>query len=108
MKRTLTTAAIVLLGWGLALFAQTQSDLTQIRNALLPVFVDSQVPAGTPNGTLTTFTLAAAPNPPASLHLYLNGLRQMTPGDATLSGVTITFISLIPQTGDTILVDYRH
>ena len=98
---------ISFLGAGLVA-AQTAIDLAQIRNALIPVYVDAQIPIGLINGTNTTFTVAFPPNPPTSLHLYLNGLRQNAPADFTLNGVNIVFVALVPQIGDTILADYRH
>lgn len=73
-----------------------------------PSFSDSEVPGGAVNGTNATFTLAAAPNPAASLALYLNGLLQNASVDYTLSGQTIQFVkAAVPQTGDTLLASYR-
>ena len=70
-------------------------------------FADAEVPAGTPNGTLATFTLAHAPVG-SSLHLHRNGLRQLAGLDYTISGNTVTFLAVAtPQTGDTLLADYR-
>jgi uncharacterized protein YoxC len=73
-------------------------------------FVDSNTPAGAINGTNLVFTLASAPNPVTSLRLYKNGLLLSQPGDYTVSGTTITFASTAttPQTGDTLVVSYRH
>jgi hypothetical protein len=74
------------------------------------VFVDGEVPAGTINGTNTTFTLANAPNPSASLKLYKNGVLLAQGVDYSLSGATITFLSTkaTPQAGDSLLASYRH
>jgi len=75
-----------------------------------PNFSDEEVPAGTPNGTLASFTLAHTPNPSTSLKVYHNGLRmqQGTSADYTLSGNTITFLAgAIPETGAVLVADYR-
>jgi len=72
-------------------------------------FVDGEIPGGTPNGTLASFTLANTPaGSGGTLHLYRNGLRQKTTLDYTISGNTITFTAVsVPQSGDTLLADYR-
>jgi hypothetical protein len=73
-----------------------------------PNFIDAELPAGTINGVNTSFTLANAPSPAASLDLYRNGMRLETGSDYSLSGNAITFVSAAtPQTGDTLLADYR-
>ncbi len=73
-----------------------------------PSFSDSEVPGGAVNGTNATFTLAAPPNPAASLTLYRNGLRQNAGVDYTLSGQTIQFAAAaVPLAGDTLLASYR-
>lgn len=54
-------------------------------------FVDAEVPSGSINSSNVTFTLAHAPNPGASLRLYLNGVLQKPGTDYTLSGNTITY-----------------
>jgi hypothetical protein len=72
-------------------------------------FVDQETPAGTVNGVNATFTLAQAPTPASSLHLYLNGVRLRQGTDYTLSGTTITYVAgSVPQTGDTHHADYRY
>jgi hypothetical protein len=72
------------------------------------IFVDSEVPSGTVNGTNAAFTLTNTPTS-GSVHLHKNGLRQSPTTDYTISGGTITFVSgNIPQTGDVLLVDYRR
>lgn len=71
-------------------------------------FVDAETPAGAINGTNGSFTLANAPNPAASLTLFLNGLLQDQGGDYTLAGNMITFATAgVPQTGDILLANYR-
>jgi hypothetical protein len=72
-------------------------------------FSDAEIPTGTPNGVLTTFTLAHTPLG-SSLALMLNGVVQQvgTANDFTLSGTTITFNSAsLPNTGDTLQAWYR-
>jgi uncharacterized protein YoxC len=73
-------------------------------------FADNETPGGTINGTNVTFTLAAAPNPAASLRLSKNGALLQQNGDYTLSGQTITFVStaVTPQPGDSLVASYRH
>lgn len=76
---------------------------------LTGTFADAEVPTGTINGVNTSFTLAAAPSPSASLQLYLNG-QQLIAGagaDYTLSSTTITMASA-PKTGDLLIAFYRH
>ena len=75
-------------------------------------FSDGETPQGIVNGTNAAFTLAFAPSPATSLHLYRNGVRQALGIDYTLSGMAITFTALsIPQSSgipDILLADYRH
>ncbi len=68
--------------------------------------VDDESPIGTPNGVLTTFTIAHAPSPIASLKVFVNGLKQKLTDDYTFSGTTITFL-IAPPTNSIILCDYR-
>jgi hypothetical protein len=74
-----------------------------------PMFVDSETPSGTINGTNTVFHLAAIPAPALSLRLYKNGILLQENVDYVLSGNTITFSSqgITPQTGDILLAYYR-
>lgn len=72
------------------------------------VFQDAETPSGTIDGVNVTFTLAAAPNPAASLMLTKNGIVQKSAVDFTLSVATITFLTgAEPQAGDTLLSWYR-
>jgi hypothetical protein len=72
-------------------------------------FTDGETPAGTVNGTNVSFTLASAPNPPASLRLVRNGLLVAPGVEYTLSGSAITFTTArTPQTGDSLAAYYRH
>ena len=72
-------------------------------------FADAEAPAGTMDGSNATFTLAAAPNPTASLQLFKNGTLLTANRDYTLSGTTLTFFgSAIPQPGDKVQAFYRR
>lgn len=70
-------------------------------------FVDKETPAGTINGSNTTFTLANTPTA-GSEHVFLNGqLQDVGAGnDYTISGGTITMLTA-PLTGEKIRVSYR-
>ena len=70
-------------------------------------FVDQQAPSGAINGVNASFTLSMAPSPATSLAVYRNGLRLSSGVDYTLSGSTITFSPVVPQTGDILLCSYR-
>lgn len=112
MRRSFFTAVLGLLGG--SLLAQTKIDpATQIKpSPSSGAQVDNEIPQGSPNGTLNVFTLAAAPNPGNSLHVFNNGLR-LTPGVdysiSTINPATFSFApGAIPQTGDMLLADYRH
>jgi len=73
------------------------------------IFVDHEVPGGLVDGSNTVFSLANAPSPAASLHLFRNGILQKLGFDFTLNGSTVTFVSLaVPSQGDTILASYRR
>ena len=70
--------------------------------------VDGELPGGTLDGSNTSFTLANAPTPSTTLHLYQNGLRLQSGVDYVLTGSVITFLA-IPQPGDALpLADYRY
>ncbi len=64
-----------------------------------------ETPTGTPNDSLTAFTLADAPE--ANTLVVFKNENAMEGGgvDYTLSGVTVTFV-LPPATGDRIRVHY--
>ena len=73
-----------------------------------PSFVDGDSPAGIVDGSNTSFTLSAVPNPASSLAVYRNGVLQKTGQDYTLTGGTIQFVAAAaPQPGDTLLAGYR-
>lgn len=75
----------------------------------IPTFVDQEAVSGTKDGSNPTFTIATAPSPTASLHLYLNGILQVYSDDYTLSGSTITMVGdAIPESGDSLVASYRY
>lgn len=69
-------------------------------------FADAEVPSGVMNSINPTFTIANTPTA-GSLKVYLRGLRLKETSDYTLSGTTITMI-VIPDSGDSFIVDYRY
>lgn len=72
-------------------------------------FSDGEIPAGTINGSNTTFTLTNAPDPESSLQLFRNGLLMRASVDYTLSGNVITFlVAATPQPGDLLVSSYRY
>jgi len=76
---------------------------------VLPSFSDGEVPSGAVNGSNTSFTLAFAPSPAASLDLFRNGLLMEQGTDYNLSGNSISFVlASTPQTGDLLLANYRY
>jgi hypothetical protein len=92
---------------GQCLIGQTGADpIWGSCGGLTPVY--SEVPSGTPNGSLTTFTLANTPAA-GTLALYKNGQRQIAGGaaDYTLATNTVTY-NAAPLTGDLLLADYTH
>ena len=71
-------------------------------------FVDGEIPAGSINGSNTSFSLANLPNPVLSLRLFKNGTLMEENVDYTLSSQTITFTSLsVPTSGDSLYAYYR-
>jgi hypothetical protein len=72
-------------------------------------FSDAETPSGSIDGVNSTFMLAHAPSPAASLVLVMNGitLREGAGNDYTLSGSTITMASA-PETGTILLSWYRY
>jgi hypothetical protein len=72
-------------------------------------YSDSEAPSGAIDGVNTTFTLLQQPIPAASLLLARNGLLLAHGNDYTLSGNTITFVTMAtPQPGDSLLAWYRY
>jgi hypothetical protein len=70
-------------------------------------FVDQETPTGAINGTNGIFTLSQTPSPVTSLQVYRNGLLMSAGVDYTLSGMTVTFVAVVPQSTDTLLCSYR-
>ncbi len=72
-------------------------------------FTDNEIPAGTVNGSNTTFTLVNTPDPASSLMLYRNGLLMQESVDYSLSGNVVTFlVASTPQAGDLLRANYRY
>lgn len=70
------------------------------------VHIVEEVPGGTPDGMLSTFTLAHVPVPNTT-ELYVNGLRNYQGVDYDQAGQSLVFRSVsIPMTGWTLRVDY--
>jgi hypothetical protein len=74
------------------------------------VFVGPQpgTVSGTQNAVNKVFTVANAPNPANSFELWLNGQLQTLGTDYSLSGATITFITLAPLSTDKLLAAYQY
>ena len=73
-----------------------------------PSFVDGDSPAGIVDGSNTSFTLSAVPNPTSSLAVYRNGVLQKTGQDYTFTGSAVQFVAAAaPEPGDTLLASYR-
>ena len=99
----LASAAAVTGKLGVANIATAANGVVAITN-----YVVRETPSGTPNGSLTTFTLAFTPVGNTE-QVFVNGVLQ-NPGvgnDYTISAFTITFLSgAIPQTNDIVRVTY--
>lgn len=73
-----------------------------------PVFVDGDSPSGIVDGSNTSFTLSAVPQPISSLSVYRNGVLQKLLQDYNVTGNVVQFVSLAtPQPGDTLIASYR-
>lgn len=73
-----------------------------------PSFVDGDTITGIVDGSNSSFTLSAAPNPTGSLVFYRNGILQKQGVDFTLNNSSILFLpASTPQPGDTLLASYR-
>ncbi len=78
--------------------------------------VDGEIPSPVPNGVTQQFNLAHAPNPPASLLLYRNGVlqEQAKPGAGTpfdeysLGGASISTIGPTWLKGDRLRAYYWY
>ena len=95
---------------GLALTYNATTDTFGTIAVLSGTLVDNETPSGTINGSNDAFTLATAPSPAASLHLYKNGQLMIAGGaDYTLVTLTITYVAgAIPLTGDVHRASYRY
>ena len=85
--------------------------LLQAAAPCVPSIVDGEVPQGAIDGVNRIFTLANAPSPVGSLHLYRNGIRLMVTRDYYLKGATVTTCAqkiCTPAPGDLIQADYRY
>ena len=72
-------------------------------------FADGEIPAGVINGSNTAFVLAHAPDPPASLFLFRNGVLMRSGVDYSIAGSAVTFfVGSTPQTGDLLVASYRY
>lgn len=72
-------------------------------------FADGELPQGYLDGQNRIFSLAQAPNPPQSLHVYYNGLRLTSGVDYSVSGAQFVWLrSYAPQSTDSLLTDYRY
>ena len=65
-----------------------------------------ETPAGTLNGSNTTFTLSNTPTS-GSLIVYLNGVEQDQTRWCSVSGTTITFV-VAPKSTDNLIAEYIH
>ncbi len=73
-----------------------------------PSFVDADTLTGIVDGSNTSFSLSATPNPASSLAVYRNGMLETAGVDFTASGAGIHFLAVsTPQPGDTLLASYR-
>jgi hypothetical protein len=71
-------------------------------------FWNDVVPSGAIDGVNNTFTIAPAPNPAASLNLFLNTGRLTAGIGYTLTGGTIVYANgYVPQVGDSHICNYR-
>ncbi|HXB72491.1 MAG TPA: hypothetical protein VNY05_29910 [Candidatus Acidoferrales bacterium] len=74
----------------------------------LPSFVDGDSLSGIMDGSNTTFTLSAFPNPASSLAVYRNGVLQSSVRDYNVTGNAVQFVAAAaPQPGDTLLASFR-
>jgi len=72
-----------------------------------PNFADAEVPVGDVDGVNLTYTVAHTPNPPTSVRVYINGLRQALQY-YSVAGNNVTFTAGDgPQANDQIWMDYR-
>lgn len=76
---------------------------------VVPLYSDSETPAGVVDGNNTVFTLNFAPSPAGSLDLYRNGLLMKQGTDYTITTAAIHFfLASTPQPGDVVVASYRY
>lgn len=72
-------------------------------------FVDAETPIGNVDGSNTSYVLAQAPSPAASLQLYRNGILMKQGSDYSVNDKVVTFVTAsVPQTGDLLQASYRY
>lgn len=99
------------MGQKIDLTTQVQGVLPEINGGAGPNsgtrFGDADVLVGAVNGTNTNFTLSNAPNPAASLILFLNKILQIQGVDYTVAGNIVT-MSVAPLSVGSFLGWYRY
>jgi len=76
----------------------------------LVVYIDAfnETPLGTPDGLLTTFTLAHTPST-GTVQVFVNGVKQKPTTAYSVSVNSIIFTTnWIPVTNDEILINYKY
>jgi hypothetical protein len=73
----------------------------------LPVLV-RETPAGALNALNQTYSLSFAPNPAASLYLFLNGVEQLLNTDYQITTPTTIMFNIPPAAADWMLAFYTH
>lgn len=79
--------------------------MSRLDARFLKDFWVDETPSGTINGSNTAFTLSQTPNENDSVDVYLDGLKQTSGTDYSVSGTTITF-TVAPAAGQKLRVDY--
>lgn len=89
------------------------TNLYDLRDFILNLFVDNETPSGTQDGVNKTFTLQFSPMPPESLKLFVSkmasgaGVLQIFGVDYILTGATIRY-QTAPSNNDVIRAYYRR
>jgi|ERR1017187_1346461 hypothetical protein len=97
-------------GTGITLSPTGGTGVVTVNSTASPVnFSDVETPSGLLNSSNVTYTLTNAPNPPASLNLFLNGIWQLegAGNDYALSGNTIT-MGVAPPSTYVMRASYRY
>ena len=82
----------------------TLEEKERFDNSVQQDIVNNEIPFGPLNGINAIFTTQFSVKP-GSEEVYVNGVRQKTPDDYSISGQTITFL-FSPQINEEILIDY--